>query len=87
MAEPILSATGITKTFGGFTALDNVEFSVARGERVGLLGPNGSGKSTLVNCLTGTLRNEAGQVIFGDERIDRLTTHQRIRREIGRAHV
>jgi len=84
MAEPILSATGITKTFGGFTALDQVDFSVQRGERVGLLGPNGSGKSTLVNCITGTLRNEAGQVIFGDERIDRLTTHQRIRRGIAR---
>lgn len=84
MADHILSAAGITKTFGGFTALDNVDFHVARGERVGLLGPNGSGKSTLVNCLTGTLRNEAGQVIFGDERIDRLTTHQRIRRGLAR---
>ena len=84
MAEPILSAAGITKTFGGFTALDNVDFTVHRGERVGLLGPNGSGKSTLVNCLTGTLRNDAGQVIFGDERIDRLTTHQRIRRGMAR---
>jgi branched-chain amino acid transport system ATP-binding protein len=84
MAEPILSATGIVKTFGGFTALDQVDFSVQRGERVGLLGPNGSGKSTLVNCITGTLRNHAGQVIFADERIDRLTTHQRIRRGLAR---
>jgi len=84
MAEPILSATGIVKTFGGFTALDQVDFSVERGERVGLLGPNGSGKSTLVNCITGTLRNDAGQVIFADERIDRLSTHQRIRRGMAR---
>ncbi len=84
MAEPILSAAGITQTFGGFTALDQVDFTVHRGERVGLLGPNGSGKSTLVNCLTGTLRNDAGQVIFGDERIDRLATHQRIRRGMAR---
>lgn len=84
MAEPILSAIGVTKTFGGFTALDNVDFTVNRGERVGLLGPNGSGKSTLVNCLTGTLRNEHGEIIFADERVDRLSTHQRIRRGLAR---
>jgi branched-chain amino acid transport system ATP-binding protein len=84
MAEPILSAIGVSKRFGGFVALDAVDFTVHRGERVGLLGPNGSGKSTLVNCLTGTLRNETGEVIFGDERIDKLQTHQRVRRGLAR---
>ena len=78
MAEPILSAIGVTKRFGGFTALDNVDFSVNRGERVGLLGPNGSGKSTLVNCLTGTLRNEHGEIIFCDERVDRLSDRKSV---------
>ena len=84
MAEILLSAIGVGKRFGGFTALEGIDFQVRRGERVGLLGPNGSGKSTLVNCVTGTLRNEAGEIIFRDERIDRLTTHQRIRRGIAR---
>jgi branched-chain amino acid transport system ATP-binding protein len=84
MAEILLSAIGIGKRFGGFTALDGVDFQVRRGERVGLLGPNGSGKSTLVNCVTGTLRNDGGEIIFRDERIDRLSTHSRIRKGIAR---
>src|SRR5439155_1029984 len=52
----LLSVAGVTKRFGGFTALDAVDLVVAPGERLGLIGPNGSGKSTLVNCIAGTLR-------------------------------
>jgi branched-chain amino acid transport system ATP-binding protein len=84
MAEAILIATKIGKRFGGFVALDGVDFTVAPGERVGLLGPNGSGKSTLVNCLTGALRNDGGEVLLLGKRIDRLPTHQRIRSDIAR---
>jgi branched-chain amino acid transport system ATP-binding protein len=84
MAEAILIATKIGKRFGGFVALDGVDFTVAPGERVGLLGPNGSGKSTLVNCLTGSLRNDGGEVLLLGKRIDRLPTHQRIRSGIAR---
>jgi branched-chain amino acid transport system ATP-binding protein len=84
MAEAILIATKIGKRFGGFVALDGVDFTVAPGERVGLLGPNGSGKSTLVNCLTGALRNDGGEVLLLGKRIDRLPTHQRIRSGIAR---
>lgn len=84
MADVIISATNISKRFGGFVALEGVDFEVRAGERVGLLGPNGSGKSTLVNCLTGTLRNETGEILFLGERIEGLVTHQRIRRGISR---
>jgi branched-chain amino acid transport system ATP-binding protein len=84
MAEAILTATKISKRFGGFIALDDVDFAVASGERVGLLGPNGSGKSTLVNCLTGALRNDGGEVVLLGRRIDHLPTHQRIRSGIAR---
>jgi branched-chain amino acid transport system ATP-binding protein len=84
MAEAILTATKISKRFGGFIALDDVDFAVAAGERVGLLGPNGSGKSTLVNCLTGALRNDGGEVVLLGRRIDHLPTHQRIRSGIAR---
>ena len=84
MAENILAITNLSKHFGGFVALEGVDFHVATGERVGLLGPNGSGKSTLVNCITGTLRNDTGQIAFLGERIEGLVTHQRIRRGVSR---
>lgn len=84
MADIIIAATNISKRFGGFVALEGVDFEVRAGERVGLLGPNGSGKSTLVNCLTGTLRNDTGEILFLGERIEGLVTHQRIRRGIAR---
>jgi branched-chain amino acid transport system ATP-binding protein len=84
MAETILSATGVSKYFGGFVALEGVEFRVHEGERVGLLGPNGSGKSTLVNCLTGALHNDTGDVVFRGEPLNGLTAHERIRRGMAR---
>ncbi len=52
----LLEVQRLSKRFGGFVALDNIDLAVAPRERVGLIGPNGSGKSTLVNCLCGTLR-------------------------------
>jgi branched-chain amino acid transport system ATP-binding protein len=84
VADNILTATNVSKHFGGFVALEGVDFHVATGERVGLLGPNGSGKSTLVNCITGTLRNDTGEIAFLGERIEGLVTHQRIRRGVAR---
>lgn len=74
---PLLEATDIAKRFGGFTALNGVSLSVASGERLGLIGPNGSGKSTLVNCLCGTLANDAGRVQFDGHSLDGLPPHRR----------
>jgi branched-chain amino acid transport system ATP-binding protein len=85
VTEPLLRASGITKRFGGFTAVDRVDLEIARGERLGLIGPNGSGKSTLVNCLSGTLRNEEGSIRFGGDDIGREPPHQRVRRGLARS--
>jgi branched-chain amino acid transport system ATP-binding protein len=73
----LLQVEGLGKRFGGFVALDEIDLSVAPGERVGLIGPNGSGKSTLVNCLCGTLVNEAGTVRFEGRDLAGQSAHQR----------
>jgi branched-chain amino acid transport system ATP-binding protein len=85
MSAPLLQVEQLSKRFGGFIALDTVDLDVAEGERVGLIGPNGSGKSTLVNCITGTLHNEAGSVTFAGEKLDGLIAHQRTRRGLARS--
>jgi branched-chain amino acid transport system ATP-binding protein len=82
---PLLQVAGLGKRFGGFTALQAIDFDVQEGERLGLIGPNGSGKSTLVNCICGTLRHDAGSVRFASKSLDGLTAHERIRGGIARS--
>jgi branched-chain amino acid transport system ATP-binding protein len=77
MTGPLLHIDQVSKRFGGFVALDGINLDVAPGERLGLIGPNGSGKSTLVNCICGTLQNEAGSVTFDGRKMDGLAAHQR----------
>ena len=60
--SPVLAVEGITKRFGGITAVDGVSFEVRQGEILGLIGPNGSGKSTLFNCILGQIRPSSGSV-------------------------
>lgn len=64
MSEAILTAGGISKFFGGLTAVDRVDFEIHPGEVVALLGDNGAGKSTLIKCISGVYRPEQGKVIF-----------------------
>src|SRR5215469_4112528 len=56
----LIEIVGLTKRFGGFTAVDNVTFNVARGEVLGFLGPNGAGKSTTMRMLAGFMIPTAG---------------------------
>jgi branched-chain amino acid transport system ATP-binding protein len=81
----LLRVTGVTKRFGGFTALDNVDLVVAPGERLGLIGPNGSGKSTLVNCIAGTLRTEAGRIELNGRDIGREPAFKRVHLGVSRS--
>ena len=64
MSATILAAECITKQFDGFAALTDIDLTVCKGERVGLIGPNGSGKSTLVNCFAGIIAPDSGSIEF-----------------------
>jgi branched-chain amino acid transport system ATP-binding protein len=80
----LLEAEGITKRFGGITALHNISLEVGGGEAVGLVGPNGAGKTTLFNCLLGVLAPDQGRVRFAGRDLRRLPVHRRARLGIGR---
>jgi branched-chain amino acid transport system ATP-binding protein len=82
---PLLQVGTLTKTFGGFTALDNISVDIRKGERFGLIGPNGSGKTTLINCISGALKPQVGSVVFCGEDITQLPPHLRARRGIARS--
>ena len=84
MDDVVLSSTGLTRTFGGLVAVDDVTFEVRRGEIFGVIGPNGAGKSTLFNAIAGVVPPSAGQVSMNGRRIDRLPTHKRSWLGLGR---
>src|SRR5499433_2709211 len=85
MTAQLLEVERLGKRFGGFVALDDVSLTVLAGERVGLIGPNGSGKSTFVNCLCGTLVNEAGTVRFEGRDLSGQSAHERTRLGMARS--
>ena len=84
MPRPVLETRGLTRRFGGFTAVDGVDLSLAPGARHALIGPNGAGKTTLVNLLTGALRPSAGEVLLQGEDVTALPQHLRVKRGLAR---
>ncbi len=80
----MLTVEGLSKRFGGFTAVHQVSFTIEKGEIVGLIGPNGSGKSTIFNMLSGTLVPNAGSIRFEGREIAGLAPHRIINLGIGR---
>jgi branched-chain amino acid transport system ATP-binding protein len=80
----VLTVEGLTKRFGGFTAVSGVSFTVEKGQIVGLIGPNGSGKSTIFNMLSGTLVPDAGSIRFEGREIAGHPPHRIINLGIGR---
>ena len=80
----ILEIERARKAFGGLVAVDDIAFSVGRGEIVGLIGPNGSGKTTMLNLISGALRCDDGDIRFKGEAINALPIHHIARRGIAR---
>ena len=82
----LLEVSKLRKSFGGFTAVNDVSFQVAEGEILGLIGPNGSGKSTTFNLIAGALRPDSGSVRFRGEEIAGLPAYRVAHAGIGRTH-
>ncbi|MBA3875814.1 MAG: ABC transporter ATP-binding protein [Anaerolinea sp.] len=80
----ILEISGVTKRFGGLTAVDNVTFSVEANEIFGLIGPNGAGKTTLLSCLAGDLRPNGGTVRLDGRDTTGLPADRMCRLGVGR---
>src|SRR5258707_12066909 len=82
----VLAAVGIQKRFGALAVLEGVSLALAQGEAVGIVGPNGAGKTTLLNVLAGSLRPEAGSVVFRGRDITAKDAADRCQLGIARTH-
>jgi len=80
----LLEVKGISKSFSGLRAVQNVSFEVPEGKIVGLIGPNGAGKTTCFNMIAGVYRPTAGEVVFNGERLDGRRPDEICKRGIGR---
>jgi general L-amino acid transport system ATP-binding protein len=84
MDQPIIQFQGVSKWFGRFQVLCDIDLSVARGERIVVCGPSGSGKSTLIRCVNGLEEHQEGRIVVdGIELSDAPGSVDRIRREVG----
>jgi branched-chain amino acid transport system permease protein len=83
-AAPLLETRGLTKRFGGITAVCGVDLAVPAHSIVGLIGPNGSGKTTFFNLVTGLDSPDSGRIVFKGQDVTRLPAHSVVERGIAR---
>jgi branched-chain amino acid transport system ATP-binding protein len=80
----ILRTEKLSRRFGGLLAVSNVDFSMERGEIVGIIGPNGAGKTTFINVVSGIYMPSGGTITFNGKDITYMPAHIRARLGIGR---
>lgn len=80
----MLATRGLTKNFGGLTAVNRVDFEIHEGEIVAIIGPNGAGKTTFFNLISGFYRPSSGSITFRGKEVTNLPTHLFARLGIGR---
>jgi branched-chain amino acid transport system ATP-binding protein len=80
----LLEVSNLVKQFGGLTAVNNLTFTIERGQLVSIIGPNGAGKSTVFNLLTGAYQPTSGKVVFDGSDITGCKPFQSARKGIGR---
>ena len=78
-APPLLETTGLTRSFGGLTAVRDVDFRLEKGEVRAVIGPNGAGKTTFVSLISGRIAPSAGRVLFEGEDVTALPAFRRVR--------
>ena len=76
MLNMLLQTKNLTKTFGGLTAIENIDLAVKKGEIVSLIGPNGAGKTTFFNCVAGLYPPSKGEIVFNNSGIHGLKPHK-----------
>ncbi len=81
---PLLAADGISLSFGGVHALQEVRFNVRPGEIFSIIGPNGAGKTSLLNCISGRYKPDSGDITFDGRSLGRLGINERAGLGIGR---
>jgi branched-chain amino acid transport system permease protein len=86
VGDVLLSIDGVSKSFSGVKALQNVSLEARRGEILGLVGPNGSGKSTMVNVISGLYKPEAGRILFQGEDLVPLPSYRAAHAGIARTY-
>ncbi|NWD74792.1 ABC transporter ATP-binding protein [Pseudomonas gingeri] len=82
--EPILQVRGVSLSFKGVKAINELSFDVQRGDICALIGPNGAGKSSLLNLLNGVYRFDSGEIVFEQRRFRRIDPLDAARQGIGR---
>ena len=80
----LLEVHKMSVNFGGIKPVSELDLQIEEGELIGLIGPNGAGKTTVFNLLTGVYTPTEGSITFNGERIDRLKTHQIVKKGITR---
>jgi branched-chain amino acid transport system ATP-binding protein len=84
VADLLLEIDSLRKEFGGLIAVNDVDFTIARGTIVSLIGPNGAGKTTFFNMITGVYKPTSGHVVFDGVDVSGRPPHQITERGIGR---
>ena len=79
-----LEVQGLTKSFGGVRAVDDLSLAIEPGHILGLIGPNGSGKTTLLNMIAGTIKPTSGLIRLGGDDITTLAPHLKVARGVTR---
>jgi len=84
-ARPVLQCRGVTKRFGGITAVDQVDLDLRDGEIIGLIGHNGAGKTTLMDCISGFLKIDEGRIGIHGLDVTEWQPHERAKAGLGRS--